>query len=62
MYFNYKDFFSIILLAIVDSKYQFIYVSVGAYGKDCDSSIFKTAIFWKKITENTYLQYGVSIS
>jgi len=34
MYFNYKDYFSIILLAVVDSEYRFIYVSVGSYGKD----------------------------
>lgn len=53
MYFNYKDYFSIILLAVVDSEYRFTYVSVGAYGKDCDSSIFKTTTFWKKLTENT---------
>jgi len=32
MYFNYKDYFSIILLAVVDSEYRFIYVSVGSYG------------------------------
>jgi len=53
MYFNYKDYFSIILLAVVDSEYRFIYVSVGSYGKDCDSSIFKETTFWKKLTENS---------
>lgn len=37
MYFYYKDYFSIILLAEVDLEYRFIYVSVGSYGKDCDS-------------------------
>lgn len=52
MYFNYKDYFSIILLSVVDSGYQFIYVSVGSYGKDCDSSIFKATTFWKKLAEN----------
>jgi hypothetical protein len=45
MYFNYKDYFSIILLAVVDSDYRFRYVCVGSYGKDCDSSIFKTTAF-----------------
>lgn len=52
MYFNYKDYFSIVLLAIVDSEYRFIYVSIGSYGKDCDSSIFKATTFWKHLTEN----------
>jgi len=53
MYFNYKDYFSIILLAVVDSDYRFRYVCVGSYGKDCDSSIFKTTAFWKKLTEGS---------
>lgn len=53
MYFNYyKEYFSIVLLAIVDSNYRFLYVHVGFYGKDCDSSIFKNSLFWKKLTEN----------
>lgn len=53
MYFNYKEYFSIVLLAIVDSEYRFRYVSVGSYGKDCDSTIFKTTTFWKNLTENS---------
>lgn len=52
MYFNYKEYFSIVLLAIVDSNYRFLYVHVGSYGKDCDSSIFKNSQFWKELTEN----------
>ena len=51
VYLNYKDFFSIVLLAVVDSDYRFLYVSVGSYGKECDSSIFKESIFWKMLTE-----------
>jgi hypothetical protein len=43
MSFRYKDHFSIIL-AVVDSDYRFRYVSVGSYGKDCDSSVFKTSL------------------
>lgn len=33
MFINYKDFFSIILLAVVDSDYRFLYISVGSYAK-----------------------------
>lgn len=39
-FFNYKGYTSIVLLAIVDSKYRFIYVDIGAYGKESDSTIF----------------------
>lgn len=51
VYMNYKDFFSIVLLAVVDSDYRFVCVSVGSYGKECDSSIFKESSFWKMLTE-----------
>lgn len=39
MYFNYKDYFSILLLAVVDSEYRFIYLDIGSYGKDCDKKV-----------------------
>lgn len=50
-YFNYKKFYSIVLLAIVDSEYKFIYVDIGAYKKDCVSSVLQNTDFWKKLTE-----------
>ncbi|CAH2012014.1 unnamed protein product [Acanthoscelides obtectus] len=52
MYFNYKGYCSIVLMVIADSNYNFIYVDVGAYGKDCDSSVSKESSFWKKLQEN----------
>lgn len=33
MFYNYKGFYSIILLALVDSDYKFLYVDVGANGR-----------------------------
>lgn len=53
MYFNYKDYFSIVLLAVVDSEYRFIYVDIGSYGKDCDSSILKNSVLWKKVNDGS---------
>ncbi|XP_045781566.1 protein ANTAGONIST OF LIKE HETEROCHROMATIN PROTEIN 1-like [Maniola jurtina] len=52
MFLNYKHFFSIVLMAVVDSDYNFIFVDVGAYGKECDSSVFKETPFWKILTNN----------
>jgi len=44
-HFNYKHYFSVVLLAIVDSNYKFVYVDIGSFGKDTDSSIFKNSTF-----------------
>lgn len=40
LFYNYKGYNSIVLLAIVDSRYRFIFVDIGAYGKESDSTIF----------------------
>ena len=38
-YHNFKNFYSIILLALVDPKYRFIWASVGAPGNTHDSTL-----------------------
>uniref|UniRef100_A0A1B6JTF8 DDE Tnp4 domain-containing protein n=1 Tax=Homalodisca liturata TaxID=320908 RepID=A0A1B6JTF8_9HEMI len=40
-YFNYKQFFSVVLLALVDSNYCFTAIDIGSYGKNSDSNIFR---------------------
>lgn len=49
MNFNYKKFYSIVLLAIADADYKFLFVDIGAYGKDCDSSILQGTEFWRRL-------------
>ena len=39
LYFNYKSWFSIVLLAICDAHYIFTLVDIGNYGSSNDSSI-----------------------
>lgn len=49
MYYNYKEYFSVVLMAVADSEYRFVYVDIGSYGKDCDSSIFQRCRLWTSI-------------
>lgn len=49
MYYNYKHFFSINLLAVTDANYTFIFVDIGAYGKDSDGGLLSNSKFQKCI-------------
>ena len=39
-YFNYKSFYSIVLLALVDANYKFLYVNVECQGPINDGRVF----------------------
>lgn len=49
---NYKNYFSIVLLAVFDSNYKFVLVDVGAYGKESDSTIFRNSTLYKILIRN----------
>jgi len=40
MFYNYKDFFPVVLMAVADTNCRFVFDYIGRYGKDCDSAIF----------------------
>ena len=42
-YFNYKSFFIIVLLALVDADYKFVYVNIGYQGRISDGGVFKNS-------------------
>ena len=42
-HFNYKRFFSIALLALVNTNYKFLYVNVGGQGRISDGGVFKNS-------------------
>lgn len=39
LFFNYKEFYSMVLLAIVDADCKFIAVDIGSYGREGDAGI-----------------------
>lgn len=42
IYINYKKTFSIILMAVVDASYKFLYIDVGAAGSEGDAGVWQT--------------------
>lgn len=51
-YFNYKKYFSQVLMAWVDADYQFVYIDVGSYGAASDSRVFLNSNMAKRLEEN----------
>lgn len=50
-YFNFKGFYSIVLMALVDAQYRFVWVSVGAPGNTHDSTLLQSTNLWSRIVE-----------
>ncbi|XP_070185252.1 putative nuclease HARBI1 [Littorina saxatilis] len=52
LYYNYKGFFSLVMLALVDADYNFIWVDVGAMGHMSDAQIYSNASEVKECFED----------
>jgi len=53
MFYNYKQYFSIVLVAVIDAKYRFIMINVGGYGKDSDGGILCNINFHQYLESGT---------
>ena len=52
-YFNYKGYFSLVLLALVDAEYLFLWANLGASGLSSDAQIFNHSKLRRKIENVT---------
>ncbi|XP_044151430.1 protein ALP1-like [Bufo gargarizans] len=53
-FFNYKKYFSVILMAIVDANYKFVAVDIGAFGRTNDSRVFKNSNMGKRLYSGNF--------
>ena len=50
-YHNFKNLYSIVLMAMVDSQYRFVWATCGFPGNSHDAIIFKSTDLWARIEE-----------
>jgi len=46
LFYNYKQFFSILLKDVIDSESRFIFIDIGAYGKQSDGGTFSASTLY----------------
>ena len=51
-YFNYKKFHSIILMAVADANYKFLYANIGAPGSDGDAGTWNRSSLFRLLRDN----------
>lgn len=55
LYYNYKGFCSVVLMAIVNAHYEFLSVDVGVNGRISDGGVIQHTEFWR-LYENQQLK------
>ncbi|KAK3744611.1 hypothetical protein RRG08_062261 [Elysia crispata] len=52
LYFNYKDYHSLVVQAVADANYNFVVLDIGDYGRNSDGSIFRESAFGQDFENN----------
>lgn len=52
-YYNYKGFFSIVLMALVDANYRFLWIDVGGHGHMSDAQIYNNSELSEMLEDGT---------
>ena len=53
LYFNYKKFFSIVMMAVANANYEFIMVDVGINGRISDGGVLSYTKFGRALSDNS---------
>jgi hypothetical protein len=52
-YYNYKGYYLVVLLALVDADYKFLWVDAGCHGSNSDAQIFNGGALKAAIEDGT---------
>lgn len=51
LYYNYKQYFSMVLMVVADARSRIIYFHIGSYGHESDAGIFDRCDFAERLRE-----------
>lgn len=54
LFYNYKQFFSIVLQGVADAFCKFICIDVGAYGKESNGGVFRNSVLFHCLENNLF--------